>query len=73
MKLPSAWDNGDLEMVKWLHKKNIEGCTSRTMDRAVKNGHLDIVKWLHVNRTEGCTGDAALKNHVDIVKLLQKK
>ena len=28
-----TWLYGDLEMIKWLHKKNIEGCTTDVMDR----------------------------------------
>jgi hypothetical protein len=67
---------GDLEIIKWLHKNNIEGCSSVAMDIASDNGHLEVVKWLHFNRTEGCTRDAmdyASENgHLEVVKWLHE-
>ena len=29
MKLSKAWEKGNLEMIKWLHKKGIQGCPTR--------------------------------------------
>jgi hypothetical protein len=59
MFTPLAMDlaarNGDLKVVKWLHKNRKEGCTTDAMDHAARNGHLQVVQWLHENRTEGCT------------------
>ena len=41
MYLENAWNNGDLEMIQWLHKKNIKGCTKYTMYYAVVHNRLD--------------------------------
>ena len=76
MYFETVWNNGDLEMVQWLHKKNIKGCTTVAMDRAACHGHLDVVKFLHENRTEGCTewamDWAAGNGHLDVVKFLHE-
>ena len=56
--LKKAWNNGDLEMIQWLHKKNSKGCTTNTMNWAAEDGRLDVVKFLHENRKEGCTKEA---------------
>jgi hypothetical protein len=76
-----TWDwaatYGYLDVIKWLHKNGIKGCSSSTMDYAAEHGYLDIVKWLHINRTEGCTKyaiDLAVKNgHLDVVEFLKNK
>lgn len=44
--------NGHLPVIKLLHERNVEGCTSRAMDWAAMNGHLETVKWLHKHRKE---------------------
>ncbi|EGG18670.1 hypothetical protein DFA_04166 [Cavenderia fasciculata] len=57
----TAMDNAakiDLEMVKFLHTKRTEGCTTNAIDNASKNGHLNIIKYLNLNRTEGGTEKA---------------
>jgi hypothetical protein len=51
-------ENGDLEMIKWLHKNKplgFEGCTERAMDYASKNRHLEV-KYLHENKHLGFEG-----------------
>lgn len=42
-------------VVKWLHEKRAEGCTTQAMDIATSEGHLGVVQRLHAYRTEGCT------------------
>ncbi|KAJ3012083.1 hypothetical protein HKX48_006456 [Thoreauomyces humboldtii] len=63
-----------LDVVKWLHEIETEGCTRDVMDSAAEEGHLELVKWLHENRTEGCTthamDGAAGEGHLDVVKWL---
>jgi ankyrin repeat protein len=41
--------NGHLDVVRWLHEKISEGCTTRAMDYAARNGHIEVVKWLRDN------------------------
>src|SRR3989304_1963442 len=57
-----GWDklaeNGNLDVIKWLHENRTEGCTKCAMDDAAENGYLKIVKFLHENRREGCTTKA---------------
>lgn len=47
----STAKNGDIEVIKWLHANQIEGCTINAMDRAVYYGHLNVVKFLYAERT----------------------
>ncbi|KAF4319091.1 hypothetical protein G195_007588 [Phytophthora kernoviae 00238/432] len=56
--MDAAAFRGHLEIVKWLHKNRVEGCSAHAMDSAAAGGHLEVVKWLHDNRTEGCTTSA---------------
>mgnify|MGYP003608224870 CR=1 FL=1 len=74
--LRETWSHGNLDMIKWLHKKNIKGCTSEAMDWAAYRGDLDVVKWLHENRSEGCSiwamDYAANNGHLEIVKFLHE-
>ena len=71
-----ATEYGKLNIIKWLHLKEFEGCTVWTMNKAAEYGHFDIVKWLHENRNEGCTvvamNVAAMKGHFDILKWLHE-
>jgi hypothetical protein len=47
-----AADNGNLEVVKFLHRNRKEGYTFMEMNLAARNGHLDMVKWFYINRKE---------------------
>lgn len=66
----SAAAQGNLEMVKYLHRNRTEGATAQAMDLAATFGHLDVVQWLHINRREGCTSKAmdgaACNGHIDV-------
>jgi hypothetical protein len=67
---------GNLEIIKILDKKKVEGCTTAAMNWAALYGHLEVVKFLHENRGEGCTTAAmnwaALYGHLEIVKFLHE-
>ncbi len=67
-------EKGSLDIIRWLHRNKIKGCTPYVMDIAAEFGHLDIVVWLHENRPEGETNSAlenATKNgHIEVVKFL---
>ena len=47
------WDlaakDGNIDIIKYLHKNDIKGCTSYTFDYAVENNNLKIIKYLHKN------------------------
>ena len=45
-----AASNGQLEVVKWLHKNRSEGCTPEALFWAASKGHLEIVKYLYENK-----------------------
>ena len=66
--------NGDLEMLKWLHYNQSEGCTKYAMSNASSQGKLETLKWLHYNRTEGCNEDAmdyaSMNGHFETLKWL---
>jgi ankyrin repeat protein len=72
-----AAKKGHLEVIKYLHEKRKEGCTTYAMNWAAGNGHLEVIKYLHEKRKEGCTIDAmnwAAKNgHLEVVKYLHEK
>lgn len=53
----AAW-GGWLNIVKWLHEKREEGCTTWTINYAAAHGHLDVVEWLQEYRKEGCRSEA---------------
>eukprot|EP01133_Synstelium_polycarpum_P017189 gene17189-20481_t len=53
-----AAEQGDLEMVKFLHHSVAIDCSQNAMDYAASNGFLSVVKFLHTNRSEGCTTEA---------------
>ena len=36
-------EKGELEVLKWLHFNNKNGCTDDAMDSASENGHLEVV------------------------------
>lgn len=42
-------------MVKFLHSKRTEGCTTRAMDVAATNGDMAMLRFLQQHRGEGCT------------------
>lgn len=54
--------DGRLEVLQWMHQRNLGRCATTAMDVAAENGHFHIVQWLHENRTEGCTSRAILTN-----------
>ncbi|ETV91367.1 hypothetical protein H310_14046 [Aphanomyces invadans] len=66
--------NGHLQVIQYLHMRQVAGCTPHVMDTAAANGHLDIVAFLHLYRTEGCTKEAmdaaACKGFLDVVQFL---
>ena len=66
----------NLNILKWLHRNRIEGCTKDVMDWAANDGHIETVRWLHQNRTEGCTKRAMnwtkYEGHTEIVKYLKE-
>ncbi|KAE9015857.1 hypothetical protein PF011_g7418 [Phytophthora fragariae] len=57
MAMDKAAEDGNLEMVKWLHHNRTEGCSTFAVDLAAASGHLDVIncKFLAENRTEGGT------------------
>jgi hypothetical protein len=67
--------NGYLQVIEFLHKNRIEGCTKDVMNMAAINGHLDVIQWLHENRSEGCTKEAmnmaAGNGHLEVVRFLK--
>ena len=71
-----AAGNGHLELVKWLHEHEKEGCTKHAIDSAAGNGHLEVVKFLHENRTEGCSQIAslvaAMNGNLEMLKYLHE-
>lgn len=66
---------GRLDVMKELHRRNVDGCTSKTMDTACFFNYLKIVKWLHENH-KGCTkyamNHAAENGYLDILQWLHK-
>ena len=70
----NAAENGDLPLVKYLHKNKKAGCTTATMNFAAIGGFLSVVKYLHINKKEGCTTAAmdlgAGQGHLSVVKFL---
>ena len=75
-----AAENGQLEVVKWLHENRTEGCTEKAMGWAAYNGHLEVVKWLYENdaesRKKSCTTNSIIcaynGDHFDIANWLQE-
>lgn len=71
-----AASRGLLDVVRWLHRNQNDGCTTKAMDQAATNGHLHVVQWLHLNRSEGCTSramrGAIRNNHFQLVKWLHE-
>jgi len=68
--------NGNLDMLIWLHEHRKEGCSTWAMDWAAVNGHLEVVKWLHKNNKIGTyrTTLWALENgHVHILDYLKEE
>lgn len=67
---------GNLNVVKWLHQTQKEGCTTDAMDWAAAGGHLNVVIWLHENRPEGCTAQALSqairRNHLNMAQWLHR-
>ncbi|GMF19906.1 unnamed protein product [Phytophthora fragariaefolia] len=59
---------GNLELVKWLHSNQQEGCSTEAMGHGVAQGR----KWLHANRSEGFSEiameSAVRNNRLDMVK-----
>ena len=49
MFLTTTWYRGDLEMLKWLYKKHIDGYERGVLENAIDGGKHEIVKWLLVN------------------------
>ncbi|TMW58650.1 hypothetical protein Poli38472_010209 [Pythium oligandrum] len=56
--MDNAAANGHLTIVKYLHEKGSDGCSTSAMDKAAANGHLDVVHFLLTHRHEGCTVNA---------------
>lgn len=52
--MDAAAGAGNLEMLKWLHEKQV-GCTTDAMDMAAEMGHLEVVK---VMNSCTCSGSA---------------
>lgn len=50
--MDAAAGAGHLEMLKWLHEKQI-GCTTDAMDMAAEEGHLDVVKVMNPCACDG--------------------
>ncbi|KAF0695171.1 Aste57867_13996 [Aphanomyces stellatus] len=73
--LDAASASGHLELVRFLHGRNVE-CTTYALDQAATNGHLDVVRFL-VEHCKRCTTDAmdgaAANGHFNIVQFLQAK
>ncbi|KAF1321043.1 Ankyrin repeat-containing protein, partial [Globisporangium splendens] len=46
--------DGHLDVIQWLHEKQISGPTTNVIHFAARNGHLHVVEWFHANRNEGC-------------------
>ena len=64
-------------LLKWLHKKSVNGWTPRLMDIACEQGYFNMVHWFHMNRKEGCTEKGmyyAIRNkNLDLVKYLHAR
>jgi hypothetical protein len=62
---------GNLESIKELHKKNIDGLCNKVIDVAAMNGHLNVIEWLDRNTNVDCTSWAmdwaALNGHMQVV------
>ena len=69
-----AAQNNKIQVLKFLDRKNIPGCTAKVMDIAAEYGYLEIVKWLHYNRFEGCSTKAVdfscINRHYKVVVFL---
>lgn len=69
-----AAKHNHLDVIKWLHVNNYNGCSKLAMDIAACKNHLEVVKFLSNNRLEGCTVNAidcaAKHGHLDMVKWL---
>ncbi|EFA75717.1 hypothetical protein PPL_10770 [Heterostelium album PN500] len=69
-------NNTSLQIIEYLHSKNV-GCFNQgVMDKAAELGRFDIVKFLHYNRSEGCSRaalDSASKlGSLEMVKFLSE-
>ncbi|OQR80475.1 hypothetical protein THRCLA_12041 [Thraustotheca clavata] len=66
---------GDLQVIQFLHERNLGECSPGAMDIAAAIGHYRIVQYLHRHRTEGCTQLAFLLSkrhgHMKIYKYLK--
>ncbi|OQS07156.1 hypothetical protein THRCLA_20215 [Thraustotheca clavata] len=69
-----AAENGQLEMIQYMHTSGSKACSSEAVDLAARNGHLNITKWLHENGKEGCTiravHNSIISDNVIILKYL---
>ena len=74
---PWTWaiKHHNLQLIKWLHRRDYGGCIKYTMNYAAQQGCLKIVEYLHHHRTEGCTTDAmdyaASNGHIHILEFLK--
>lgn len=65
--------NGQLDVVRFLHKAGRFDVLGQLIVTASMYGHLDIVQWAHEHTITGCTTHhamdiAAYKGHLDIVQ-----
>ncbi|RHY12664.1 hypothetical protein DYB25_004111 [Aphanomyces astaci] len=67
----------DLEMVRYLHERGHNGCTTAAMDAAAKCGNVNMVEYLDTHRSEGCTAHglalATIHGHTAVARYLQDK
>ncbi|TYZ65988.1 hypothetical protein PybrP1_005002, partial [[Pythium] brassicae (nom. inval.)] len=72
---PSGLRRGGLEMLKWLHDRDLMQGTRGWMDRAVRTGDLGAIKWVHEHipsdtYSTDAMNYAARSGHFDVIQWL---
>ncbi|EFA77900.1 hypothetical protein PPL_09400 [Heterostelium album PN500] len=63
----TAFYKGDLNMIQWLHKNNIQGVfNSQSMENSIKGMQYPLVKWLYENKSDCRFSLHSLENSITI-------
>jgi hypothetical protein len=68
-------ENGDVEVVKWLHENWSEGCIRPALTEDMARFHLEVVEWLFQHTWKGyfarAFDDVASNGYLKILELLE--